>query len=244
MGYLKQELPIELKGFGEAFESLGYQYSYNDLFYDFIDYTIACFLVDGDKEVAERLERKYKNNYQIFNKLLIEILQAMDMKLNTAKWFDPLGIVYETITSKWKSSKMGQFFTPESIVDLMTVMVNPEFGAKKAVLDCACGSGRMLLASHAHAPGNYQFGADLDPVCTKMTAINMLLHGCVGEAVCMDSIAFKWHFGYDINPLLNKFGTPFIRKIDCFENSNFYTQPTQFEKQEEKMNLGLQLQLF
>lgn len=247
MSYLKQELPKELKGFGEAFDSLGYQYSYNDLFYDFIDYAIACFLVDGDKEVAERLERKYKDNYKIFNKLLIEILQAMDKKLNSAKWFDPLGVVYETITSKWKSSKMGQFFTPESIVDLMTVIVNPATGAKQSVLDCACGSGRMLLAAHAHAPGNYQFAADLDPVCAKMTAINMLLHGCVGEVSCMDSISYKWFFGYDVNPVLNQLGMPCLRKIDCFENSIFYAQPTQKEmvvKQEAKMNLGVQLQLF
>jgi len=53
-----------------------------------------------------------------------------------------------------------------------------------------------------------------------MTAVNMCMHGCVGEAVCHDSLKpGDWRFGYLINPYLNKTGIPGIfplKKEDSF----------------------------
>lgn len=229
MSYLSQELPKELKEFGKSFDSMVGRFGYTDIFYDFIDYQIACWLITGDKEVGDRLEKKYEKNYPIIRELFKKLIYAHQDALVFNHWFDGLGIIYETITSKWKSNAMGQFFTPPSLVDIMTQITQGKLakGQGKLISDPACGSGRFLIASHAHAPGNYQCGQDLDPVCAKMSAINMLLHGCVGEVACMNTITMEWHFGYEINPHLTYHGFPSLRKVEKFEDSIFYVD---FEK--------------
>ncbi len=201
--------------------------SYSDVFSDNLDYMLACFLTTGDKERAEQLQKKYKGEYALFDQLLKEYIMCMNDVLGGNKsWYDGLGIIYETISSHWKSSALGQFFTPCALVDAMTFMTlgEDDQGFGKRVLDNCCGSGRMLISAHAHAPGNYQFGSDIDPICTKMTAINMMLHGCVGEVSCMDSLAYTWKFGYRINTHLNRVGVPTIEHIEKFEDSYFYVK--------------------
>lgn len=236
MSYLAQELPKELKEFGQTFDSIVGRFGYTDIFYDFIDYQIACFLIRGDKEVGERLEKKYEKSYPIIRELFMKFLLSHQKALSFNSWYDALGIVYETITSKWKSSAMGQFFTPPSIVDLMTKITlgNIKNGEGKLISDPACGSGRFLIASHSEAPGNYQCGQDLDPVCAKMSAINMLLHGCVGEVSCMNTITMEWYFGYEINPHLTFYGFPSLRRIEKFEDSIFYVDYEKFKAQKDK----------
>ena len=238
MSYLSQELPKELKEFGKTFDSLVGRFGYTDIFYDFIDYQIACWLITGDKELAERLEKKYENSYPLLRELFTQFLLSHQKAISLNNWYDVLGIVYETITSKWKSSAMGQFFTPPTIVDFMTSITlgNLEKGQGKLISDPACGSGRLLIASHAHAPGNYQCGQDLDPVCAKMSAINMLLHGCVGEVSCMNTISMEWRFGYEINPHLTFHGFQSLRKIEKFEDSIFYVDYQKIKVKKDKPN--------
>lgn len=225
---LAQEVPKELKQFATVMDKLAYRnVSYSDVFSDMLDYMIACFLTTGDKERAEQLQKKYEQDYGLFDELLKEYLFCLNHVLSgNRNWYDGLGILYETISSRWKSSALGQFFTPTSLVDVMTLITlgEDEQGFGKRVLDNCCGSGRMLISAHAHAPGNYQFGCDIDPICTKMSAINMMLHGCVGEACCMDSLAYTWKFGYKINTHLNRVGVPTIERIENFEDSYFYVK--------------------
>jgi type I restriction enzyme M protein len=225
---LIQDVPKELKEFAEILDKIAYRHSsYNEVFSDFLDFTIACFLTTGDKELANRLQKKYGAEYKLFKELLQAYMSCQYGCIHSdTDWYDTLGIIYEIIASRWKSSAMGQFFTPPSIVDLMVMLEQTHTtGQKQKVLDPCCGSGRMLIASHAKAPGNFQFGADIDPICAKMSAINMLVHGCVGEISCMDSIAYEWRFGYKINTYLNSIGHPTLIKIEKFEDSYFYVKP-------------------
>jgi type I restriction enzyme M protein len=229
---LKQDVSKELKPLAELMDLTAGRFGYNDIFTDWIDYMIACFRFDGDAELAERLKRKYEGQYPIFDKMLRTYLDIQKVQVNSfSEWYDGLGIIYETIASRWKSSAMGQFFTPPSIVDFM-VMVNTsmaEIGTGKTVSDPTCGSGRLLIAHHAHCPGNFQYGQDLDPICAKMTAINMMLHGCVGEVACMNTLTMEWRFGYYINPYLNKFGSPQIVKVREYKDSIFYAGGSIYE---------------
>lgn len=98
-----------------------------------------------------------------------------------------------------------------------------EHGADKQlrVNDCACGSGRTLLAFNQVAPGHLLYGEDLDPVATKMAAINLALHGCKGQVSNMDSLRLEWYWGFHINPYQHTMmGMPHIVRM---EKSHSYT---------------------
>ena len=80
--------------------------------------------------------------------------------------------------------------------------------------DPTCGSGRLLLAYHAHNPGNYLVGEDISRTCCMMTVCNMLMHGCVGEVIHHDSLVpDSFLDGWYVNPFLTRTGIPCIRKM-------------------------------
>jgi type I restriction enzyme M protein len=227
---LRQELPKELKDFGMLMDLASIRHGYNEVFSDWIDYMIACFRFDGDAELGQILASKYESEYPVFDKMFRTYLDCYNAQVYSYNgWYDGLGIIYETIASRWKASNLGQFFTPPGIVDLM-VMINISGEERgKTINDPTCGSGRMLIASHAKFPGNFQYGQDLDPICAKMSAINMMLHGCVGEVACMNTLTMEWYFGYYINPYLSRFKMPQIVKVRVYEDSIFYTGGSIFE---------------
>lgn len=124
-------------------------------------------------------------------------------------WYDALGMLYEYLASQYKKSYLGQFFTPPEICDLSTrITVGEKTTARVRVNDPACGSGRMLLSFNAYNPGGLLYGEDLDPVCAKMTALNMAIHGCQGQVFCCNSLTLDdWRFGYQVN-YYHRFGAP------------------------------------
>lgn len=212
------DVPTELREFNTVFDSVaGYKWDDAKVFHDLCDYIIACLLIDGDKDCAERLEKEYKDEYPKFKEMFRELLLAHDKVLNRKEWYDGLGTFYEVIKSSSKSSALGQYFTPESLVDCMVqIQLGEDLPKGKTINDPASGSGRFLIAFHANAPGNFQYGCDIDTICAKMTAINMCLSGCVGQAVCGDALQLidSFRFGYDINPLLTFHKMPGIKIIE------------------------------
>lgn len=208
-----RDFPHTLRHFVQVLNSFrGYWYDY-DIFRDFIDYTTACFLWEGDKQLAERLKDHYKDDYPRFADLFRALVNTMaDNMAEDLDWFDALGSLYEQIASNSKASFLGQFFTPPTVCDFMAQIQAPleECGEKKTGLtvnDPACGSGRTLLAFNKVAPGNYLVGQDVDVICTKMTAINLALHGCKGQALNGDSLRpDHFSFGYEINPRIFTLG--------------------------------------
>lgn len=78
----------------------------------------------------------------------------------------------------------GQFFTPESITDMMAgLIVAPSKSeeGRQVICDPACGSGRMLLSAHKQKPDAFLVGIDLDPRCAKMCTINIMLRELSGD---------------------------------------------------------------
>ena len=149
-------------------------------------------------------------------------------------WYDSFGEFYMAIASSSKASALGQFFTPAPVVNFMVAITGDGTkGAGERMNDPASGSGRMLISYHAHYPGNYTFGADIDSICAKMTALNMVIHGCQGQAVCMNSLnADDWRFGYNINPYIRATGgLPHLVKIEkeqCFQWQYFQREKAKF----------------
>ncbi len=214
------DVPHELRAFNKLFSDLEHGYNYGRFFGDFVDFLTESFMPER-QGVYEQLKKQYKT-LDGFVQLTREFIQTQDRQIVGDKdWYDGLGEFYQVLTSRGKSQWLGQYFTPSEVCNMMAIISGASdklTGAGKTILDPACGSGRMLLAWHVLAPGNFQYGADLDPICAKMTAVNMCVHGCVGEAVCMDSLNLEWRFGYRINPRLNRYGIPSIEPIRAEES--------------------------
>lgn len=211
----------ELTDAVKALDSLAYSRQYSEVFADLIDWLVFEHTMPlSDKNP---LNKKYDSEEQnLFKEALKNIQSEVRKRVNiwTAAgnpknyqphgWYDPLGKLYETITSKYKSSALGQYFTPQPVVDMMVQMTNPGRSEKvETILDPACGSGRMGLsaATYARSKGTptYVCMNDLDGICTKMTAVNMAMNGVVGEATCMNGLDIEgnsYRFGYRVEPLL------------------------------------------
>ena len=219
------DVPHELRAFNKLFSQLEHggasvRWHYDHFFADFVDFLTESFLPEREG-TYERLKKNY-GSLDGFVRLMHEWIQTQNQQIVGDKdWYDGLGEYYQVLTSRGKSQILGQYFTPAEVCTMMAMMsgANSELtGKRQTVLDPACGSGRMLLAWHTIAPGNFQYGADLDPICAKMTAVNMCVHGCVGEAVCMDSLRLEWRFGYQINRRLGATSIPSIEPLAMDES--------------------------
>lgn len=219
------DYPSEIRDFGKALGNFKGRFYIYDVFIDFIDYTIACLLLDGCKETADRLKSKYDDEYPKFHSFLICTQKNL---ASDNDWFDALGMAYEVISSSSKASALGQFFTPKPVCDMMAQITGPlkEVGERSTGLrvnDPACGSGRTLLSFNKVAPGNLLYADDLDGICTKMAAINLALHGCKGQVCNVDSLnPSDWRFGYDVNPRIYTLGgIPNLRLIRMQESETW-----------------------
>jgi hypothetical protein len=93
----------------------------------------------------------------------------------------------------------GQFFTPEPICDLMA-QLNEPIGFGQRVLDCACGSGRILMAAAKINRNALFYGADVDRNCAMMCVINFCLNGMFGEVAWMNSLSNQFYGAWQVRP--------------------------------------------
>lgn len=212
------DVPNELKQFNKIFERFEHRWDSSTVFDDYLTYCIEVFKMERTGEPVRQLQEKYGEDYFILVELFHEHAKVMNLMVaEDGMWYDLLGSFYECLRSNGKASALGQFFTPKTVCDFMAQVTIDETlkGAWKRINDCACGSGRTLLAANNIAPGNFLYGEDLDPMCAKMCAINMVLHACVGQVCCMNTlIPDRWYFGYDINPELYSTGRVGLRPVE------------------------------
>ena len=140
---------------------------------------------------------------------------ALHTELAHRKWVDLFGDYFMEYGANKKYR--GQCFTPDSVCDVMarlSLSINggtdfdsmrhyvPGFGRKVVVNDCACGSGRLLLAAGTtyrhttHKNDVYLVASDIDDRCCKQSAINILVHGFYGEVACMDTLMGESSFSH------------------------------------------------
>lgn len=144
---------------------------------------------------------------------------------------DCLGQFFQNHISR---GKHGQFFTPEHVCDAMAAMLISKEDRNKTIMDPCCGSGRMLLGAAKVSRHNYFFGADIDPRCAKMCAINLCLNGLQGEVAWMDSLSYTHHGGYSILYARAPVRIPIIRKLSAGEGVIVNSAPFHKDREQEQ----------
>ena len=108
---------------------------------------------------------------------------------------DYLGRVYEeqAVTNHYA----GQFFTPESLTELMAQITMPDELPDTAIVnDPACGSGRMLIAGIRRNRRATFLGTDTDLTCVHMTALNCLVRNANTYVIHGNSLSLETWGGF------------------------------------------------
>lgn len=185
----------------------------------FVDYLIDMFdykqyQTEGGHE--QHMQLKKEESPTLFNAAFHWVELVKNAQSNNT-WIDAFGSVYEEMyLSKSKASSHGQFFTPPSLSTLLGSLtfirneVSPEKDFK--INDSACGSGRLLVAHYAECErkDGYYVGEDIDPISVKMCALNLMIHGMRGRAVCHDTLLHPliFDFGYEVNEVRYPYPSP------------------------------------
>ena len=189
---------------------------------DFCDYLIEFFNIDAFKGGTDQY-RQYvlscTNKNPDFAGLALQWLDDVASAMERGEWLDVFGILYEDMyLSRGKASKTGQFFTPQSVSDLMAQIANKGGVDHGKVNDCAAGSGRLLLAHYMekskldHSAGRrFEYVAqDSDPIACKMCALNFMVHGMYGRVECRDTLRMNEpSVVYIVNEVKYPFNTPY-----------------------------------
>lgn len=201
MSKMKQDVPVEQRPFFEHMERIGQRHDYGTVFDDYLTMMIN-FWANGEQEQwrDDALKKYSAAEKQEMNLMFQAHVRLMDKMVVTDgySWYDSLGEIYMTIISNWKASGMGQFFTPDSVVNMMAAITFPGLDDYSLIGEPACGSGRMILAAHARNTLCYYHATDLDSMCAKMTAINMCFHNMVGVVNQANTLSLEWYKGYII----------------------------------------------
>lgn len=172
---------------------------------------------NGWFEAVSKAEKEEPYLYKVMLIWMDKVATSME----NGSWLDFFGGVYEEMyQSRGKASTLGQFYTPPELSDLLARTVNiRNEGKKEYATDCACGSGRLLLAHFAENKNyNCQYYAnDIDIASVKMCALNFMIHGmrgCVTNANTLYN-PYLYDYGFEINEIRYPFITPFysLRRI-------------------------------
>jgi type I restriction-modification system DNA methylase subunit len=253
----KPEQPLE--EMYKRLKSLSGKKSLSQVFDDFLSLSV-CALQPGnilatyrcDPE-TEKLFSDIKSKYSAKDmSIFSECFGYLLMHAHQNHYKDPFGKFFEDNLS---SSHTGQFFTPESVCEMMAQMTIPHGTSGKRILDPSVGSGRNLLAAAKIAPENLFFGADIDLTCVHMTLLNMCIYKMSGEVAWMNSLTnviwkvWRVNFPVGIEPITpeNSYFHQSISHADTKQDAN-PTPNKQAENppkpQPNEKPKPLQLQLF
>ena len=115
------------------------------------------FIIHGFSPGAPPISNwKYKRQQNAsFMEMTAEWTRIMQKQIGRSGWFDAFGELHMAYCSKPGQQANGQFFTPSHICELMVMCAAGKKETGQRMGDPTCGSGRLLLAYHAHNPGNY-----------------------------------------------------------------------------------------
>ena len=136
--------------------------------------------------------------------LFAKTVAAMEAEETRGEMKDILGDLFQGAITYGEA---GQFFTPMPIARMMTAMTIGDIpeeakSEKKSIYDCACGSGRMLLAAAEVQPHWIFVGRDIDIRCVRMCCLNLAFRNLYGYVIHGNSLADErrlvYRTGFDL----------------------------------------------
>ena len=188
--------------FATSILNIGYRFPVSQVFDDFLTMSIAACTQNLATKVSYYEEEylqvvaKYKDSdlRHEFSAAFAYLIQEMEERVESSIGNDVLGEFFELHIS---NSRNGQFFTPFPVCMFMASITHTDIEVDASerkplrIIDPSCGSGRMLLASRKRVGiGHEYYGIDIDPICAKMTAINLFLNGMWNSQVmCANALS-------------------------------------------------------
>lgn len=129
----------------------------------------------------------WANKDRLSDELLINLIEHFSEKNLSKKNVEPdiLGQAYEYLIKKFAdltNRKAGEFYTPRTVVTLMSNILKPK--EKESIYDPACGSGGMLLEAYHFVQRNKGdvrtlklYGQEKNLTTSAIARINLFLHG-------------------------------------------------------------------
>ena len=131
---------------------------------------------------SDKLGSTYKEKGELIGKLITSIdeieFNFMDSKI------DLLGDAYEYLIGQFAASagkKAGEYYTPQQVSKLLSLIVTKDLKDVKYISDPACGSGSLLIQVAdrlKEKDGKYIriFGQELNTTTCNLARMNMLVH--------------------------------------------------------------------
>ena len=127
--------------------------------------------------------------YNIFGSTLLKELLKKISEIPVSSDYDTFGRVYEYFLGEFAMAEGqggGEFYTPSSIVRLLTEIIEPFHGR---ILDPACGSGGMFVQSarfvseHKKSPAKELavYGQEKERATGDLCRMNLAVHGLEGD---------------------------------------------------------------
>ncbi|MFM5137749.1 class I SAM-dependent DNA methyltransferase [Aeromonas rivipollensis] len=144
-----------------------------------------------EKDYVNLVGQLPKNEYRsIPNDALGQLLRTLNPDELKKATGDIFGRIYEYFLTEFADQGAhdgGEFFTPVSLVQFITNVLEPDHGI---VFDPACGSGGMFVQSahflevHKEDPNKLTFyGHEKNRVTTRLCKMNLAVHGLEGNVV-------------------------------------------------------------
>jgi len=136
-----------------------------------------------------RLAGVLPKTYNLFTSTLLKELLKKVSEIPASTGFDAFGRIYEYFLGEFartEGQKGGEFYTPASIVKLLTEVIEPFHGR---ILDPACGSGGMFVQSARFVAEHQKNPAAELAICGvektdetgRLCRMNLAVHGLEGD---------------------------------------------------------------
>lgn len=127
--------------------------------------------------------------YNLFTSVLLKGLLKKVSEIPVSLDFDAFGRIYEYFLGKFAMTEGqggGEFYTPSSIVKLLTEIIEPYHGR---ILDPACGSGGMFVQSARFVSEHHKNPSAELAICGiektddtgRLCRLNLAIHGLEGD---------------------------------------------------------------